>query len=143
MSTPNKEPRTKNQELREKKMKITKFEEIQAWQLSRQLTKEVYQATKQENFTTDYGLRNQITRAAVSVMSNIAEGFNGGSNPEFIRFLRYAQRSCSEVQSQLYAALDQKYINNTEFQQIYDIANKTGNKIGAFIKYLLNNSPPK
>lgn len=78
-------------------MKIIRLEDIEAWQLSRRLTQEVYQATQQEKFAADFGLRNQITRAAVFVMSNIAEGFNGGYNPEFIRFLRYAQRSCSEV----------------------------------------------
>ncbi len=124
-------------------MKITRFEDIEAWQIARRLTQEVYRAAQQEKFAMDFGLRNQITRAAVSAMSNIAEGFNGGSNPEFIRFLRYAQRSCSEVQSQLYVALDQEYINNKMFQQIYDTANITGRKIGAFIKYLLNNPPPK
>ncbi len=124
-------------------MKITRFEDIEAWQIARRLTQEVYRAAQQEKFAMDFGLRNQITRAAVSAMSNIAEGFNGGSNPEFIRFLRYAQRSCSEVQSQLYVALDQEYINDKVFQQIYDTANITGRKIGAFIKYLLNNSPPQ
>ena len=71
-------------------------------------------------------------------MHNIAEGFDGGSNAEFIKFLRYSQRSCSEVQSQLYMALDQQYIDQSQFQKLYDLASQTRSKIGAFIAYLLN-----
>ncbi len=82
-------------------MKIERFEDIEAWQLGRQLTRLVYQATRQEGFTRDFGLKDQIQRASGSVMHNIAEGFDGGSNAEFIKFLRYSQRSCTEVQSQL------------------------------------------
>ena len=124
-------------------MKITRFEDIEEWKLARSLTHQVYSAVQSEKFAKDFGLRDQVTRAAVSVMSNIAEGFNSGSNAEFIRFLRYAQRSCSEVQSQLYVAIDQRYISRELFQEMYEIAEKTAAKIGAFIKYLLNNPPPK
>ena len=82
-------------------MKIERFEDIEGWKLARELTRMVYSATKQAEFGKDYGLRDQIQRAAGSAMHNIAEGFDGGSNPEFVRFLRYAQRSCTEVKSQL------------------------------------------
>lgn len=117
-------------------MKITKFEDIEAWQLGRELSRHVYRAVKGVSFSKDYELRDQICRASVSVMSNIAEGFNAGSNAEFIRFLGYAQRSCSEIQSQLYIALDQNYITRELFDNIYDLSGKTSSKIGAFIKYL-------
>jgi four helix bundle protein len=117
-------------------MKITKFEDIESWQLGRELSRHIYRAAQTAKFSRDYGLRDQICRASVSVMSNIAEGFNAGSNAEFIRFLGYAQRSCSEIQSQLYIALDQAYISEQQFSDIYDFAGKTGSKIGAFIKYL-------
>ncbi len=98
----------------------------------------VYSATKQLGFSKDFGLKDQIQRAASSAMHNIAEGFDGGSDAEFVRFLRYAQRSCTEVKSQLYAALDQEYINDDEFNLIYDQATKTHQRIGGFIQYLTN-----
>jgi len=76
-------------------------------------------------------------------MHNIAEGFDGGSNAEFVKFLRYAQRSCSEVQSQLYVALDQDYLPKDKFQALYDLADLTKHKIGGFIRYLLTAPPPR
>lgn len=118
-------------------MKIERFEEIEGWQLARELTKHVYEATGTEKFKKDYGLRDQIQRAAGSVMHNIAEGFDGGSNAEFVKFLRYSQRSASEVQSQLYIALDQRYISEKEFQKLYELSSITKSKIGGFISYLL------
>ena len=117
-------------------MKIIRFEDIEAWQLGRELSRHIYNVVQTSKFSADYGLRDQICRASVSVISNIAEGFNAGSNAEFIRFLGYAQRSCSEIQSQLYIVLDQDYISEKQFKDIYDLASKTGSKIGAFIKYL-------
>ena len=129
--------RTKNQEPRTKKlMSIRSFEEIESWQMARELTKSVYSVSKVGGFATDYGLRDQIRRASGSVMHNIAEGFDSGSNPEFIRFLRYAQRSCTEVQSELYVAMDQAYLNEQQFQELYKLAVQTNAKIGGFIKYL-------
>jgi four helix bundle protein len=113
------------------------FEEIEGWKLGRELTKMVYSAVKQPQFAKDYGLKDQVTRASGSVMHNVAEGFDGGSNAEFIKFLRYAQRSASEVQSQLYVALDQDYISREEFQKIYSKAQDAHSKIGGFINYLL------
>lgn len=119
-------------------MKIQKFEDIQAWQLARELTRKVYQLTKKSEFSKDFGLKNQIRDAAGSSMHNIAEGFDSESNAEFIRFLRYAKRSCTEVQSELYVALDEEYISAKEFQETYDLAGKTRAAIRGFIKYLFN-----
>jgi four helix bundle protein len=117
-------------------MVIRRFEDIEAWQLARELCRRVYAITAKGTFAKDFELRNQIRSAAGSVMHNIAEGFDGGSNAEFSKFLRYAQRSCTEVQSELYVALDQAYISNGEFEELYSQAKKTRSKTGGFIKYL-------
>ncbi len=90
--------------------KIRRFEDLQSWQKARQLTNLIYELTSHPEFAKDFRLRDQIRDAAGSVMHNIAEGFDAGSNPEFIRFLKMARRSASEVQSQLYLSLDRKYI---------------------------------
>ena len=119
-------------------MKITRFEDIEGWQLSRELTRSIYAVTRGTKFFRDFGLRDQIQRAAVSSMLNVAEGFDGGSNAEFVKFLRYAQRSCTEVQSALYVALDQEYISSDLFENLYGKAQIARAKIGAFIKYLLS-----
>ncbi len=124
-------------------MKITRFEDIEGWQLARELTRQVYAVAMRGLFAKDYGLRDQITRASGSAMHNIAEGFDGGSNAEFAKFLRYSQRSCSEVQSQLYVALDQAYITQEEFNAIYNQATLTHAKVGGFIRYLLNTPNPR
>lgn len=84
----------------------------------------------------DFGLRDQMRRAAVSVMANIAEGFDGQSDAEFIQFLIYARRSASEVQSHLYVALDQRYLTGEEFDNLYDWAVQVKNLISGFIRYL-------
>ena len=107
--------------------------------MARELTKLFYTVAMRGAFAKDFGLRDQITRAAGSIMHNIAEGFDGGTNAEFIKFLRYSQRSCSEVQSHLYVALDQSYISQDEFNSIYDQAAKAHAKVGGFIRYLMNN----
>jgi len=113
-----------------------RFEEMHAWQSARDLVKLIYDATKQPDFNRDFALRDQIRRAAISVMSNIAEGFGSGSDAEFVRFLGYARRSTSEAQSQLYAALDQEYISSETFDEIYAKANTTERQINALIGYL-------
>ena len=118
-------------------MKIERFEDIEAWQLARELTCQVYSLTKKARFARDFGLRGQIQDAAGSSMHNIAEGFDAETNPEFIRFLRYAKRSCTEVQSELYVALDQAYITDTEFKEVYDHAGRTRAAIRGFINYLV------
>lgn len=117
-------------------MRIECFEEIEAWQLARQLTRQIYELTRKSEFSRDYGLKNQIQDAAGSAMHNIAEGFDSESNAEFVRFLRYAKRSCTEVQSELYVALDEKYISTDEFTQVYEQARRTRAAIRGFINYL-------
>jgi four helix bundle protein len=118
-------------------MRIVRFEDIDAWQDARELAKQVYSRTRYGDFSKDFGLRDQIQRAAGSAMHNIAEGFDSGSDLEFVRFLRYAQRSCTEVQSELYVALDQEYVTEPQFQALSEQTKKTHSKIGGFIKYLL------
>ena len=117
-------------------MKIERFEDIEAWQLARELTRTVYRLTKATGFDHDYGLKRQILEAAGSSMHNIAEGFDSETNAEFIRFLRYAKRSCTEVQSELYVALDEAYISAIEFQDAYEQARRTRAAIRGFINYL-------
>ena len=118
-------------------MKIERFEDIEAWQLARELTGRIYGLTRKPRFTKDFGLKKQVQDAAGSSMHNIAEGFDSETNSEFVRFLRYAKRSCTEVQSELYVALDQQYITKAEFQDVYDHAGRTRAAIRGFIKYLL------
>ena len=117
-------------------MKIERFEEIQAWQEARKLTKKIYDLTNQLPFRRDVKLCGQIRDASVSIMGNIAEGFDRQSKKEFIRFLDIASSSGSEVQSHLYVALDQKYISDENFQETYNQARKTKSLINGFIAYL-------
>jgi len=119
-------------------MKIVRFEDIEAWQLARELTRKVYGLTKKAGISHDFGLRRQIQDAAGSSMHNIAEGFDSETNNEFVRFLRYAKRSCTEVQSELYMAMDQQYITKAEFHDVYDHAGRTRATIRGFIKYLMS-----
>ena len=115
---------------------IQRFEDIQAWQAARELTQAVYTVSTRGAFAKDFRLRDQIQGSAISVMSNIAEGFDARTDSEFVRFLGYARRSATELQSQLYIALDQNYINQEEFNHIYTQATKTKSLIGGFIRYL-------
>ena len=117
-------------------MKIERFEDIQGWQEARKLTKKIYELTNGAAFKKDMRLCGQIQEASVSIMANIAEGFDRQSKREFIRFLYYASGSGSEVQSHLYVALDQKYISETNFQETYNQARKTKSLINGFISYL-------
>ena len=117
-------------------MKIERFEDVKGWQEARVLTNLVYDVSDSGALAKDFGLRDQIRRAAGSTMHNIAEGFDAGSDAEFVRFLKYARRSASEVQSQLYIALDRHYITQDQFQRIYDQATSVKKLINAFIGYL-------
>jgi four helix bundle protein len=119
---------------------ITRFEDIQAWQEARILVKMVYVLTEEGKFSRDFGLRDQIRRAAVSVMANIAEGFDCDSQMEFARFLGIARRSAVEVQSLLYAALDIGYVDADTFNVHYEQANKTKALTGAFRHALVKKS---
>jgi len=120
-------------------MKIEKFEDIESWKSARKLVKVVYNLTSKERFNKDFGLKEQIQRASVSIMANIVEGFDSKSNKAFINFLNYSFRSASEVQSLLYAALDQEYITNSEFDSVYNQCIEIKNLIGGFIRYLKKN----
>jgi len=111
-------------------MTVQKFEDLVAWQKARILTKRVYDLTASGRFSRDYGLRDQIQRAVVSVMSNIAEGFERSGLPEFHQFLVIAKGSCAEVRSQLYVALDVGYISDVEFDEISILAIEVGKIIG-------------
>lgn len=117
-------------------MKITRFEDLQARQQARVLANLVYDATDLGNFAKDFKLRDQIRGAAGSVMHNCAEGFDAGFDNEFVVFLKYARRSASEIQSEIYLALDRKYVDETAFNQIYDKATETKKIINALIAYL-------
>ncbi len=116
--------------------RIERLEDVEAWQAARALTQDIYRATDADRFARDFGLRDQIHRAAVSVMANIAEGFDAGSRNEFVRFLSYALRSATEVQSHLYVAADRGYITEEHFQALRERAGILKGQIGAFRRYL-------
>jgi len=109
---------------------IRKFEELIAWQKARELTRRVYTVTQQGNFARDFGLTKQIQRAAVSVMSNIAEGFERSGRSEFHQFLSVAKASCGEVRSHLYVALDVGYLDKSCFNQLMNQAEEVARIIG-------------
>ncbi len=119
---------------------IERFENLKSWQKARELANFAYDLTADGPLAKDYGLRGQIQRAASSVMHNIAEGFDAGSNPEFIRFLKIARRSASEVQSQLYLAVDRQYITEVERKKAYKLATETKRLINGMIGYLRNHT---
>jgi four helix bundle protein len=112
------------------KIKIERFEDLIAWQKARQLAKVIYTITRQDLFARDFGLSSQIQRAAVSIMSNIAEGFERGGRKEFHQFLSIAKGSCAELRSQLYIALDIGYITRLEFEEVLSLAEEVGRIIG-------------
>ena len=116
--------------------KIERFEEIESWKVARGISRQVYSITCSGNFAKDFGLREQVQRSAVSVMANIAEGFDSGSSREFIRFLGYAIRSATELQSHLYVALDQDYISKQEFDTLFASIIKCKNLLSGFARYL-------
>lgn len=111
---------------------VRQFEEIQAWQEARRMTQQVYHLTRTDVFARDFGLKDQVQRAAVSAMNNIAEGFDCDSRAEFARFLGIARRSVVEVQSLLYVVLDVGYITDEIFKTHYAQAAKTKALIGGF-----------
>jgi four helix bundle protein len=116
--------------------RIERFEDIEGWKKGRALRQAVYKHTKSGAFAKDYSLKDQIRRAAQSVTSNIAEGFERGGNREFIQFLSGAKGSCGEVRDQLYTALDGGYLTEQEFQSLYSLAMETSRLISGFIRYL-------
>ena len=123
-------------------MKIERFEDIEGWKLGRKLANLIYDFTAIDPFCRDFGLRDQIQRAAGSIMHNIAEGFDSGTNTEFARFLGYSKRSCTEVQSELYLAMDCGYISEKQFDEAMKLAEEAKSATGGFIHYLQNNPKP-
>ncbi len=103
-----------------------RLEDIKAWQKARRVTRKIYNVTGSGRFAQDFGLRNQIQRASVSIMANIAEGFGRHSDKEFANFLSIAHASVSEVQSHLYVALDLKYLSNGAFDELYELLEEIG-----------------
>jgi len=115
---------------------ITRFEDIEAWKTSRELPRMIYALTEQGQFSKDFGLKNQIQRASVSVMSNIAEGFESRTQAQFLDYLGHAKASAGEVRSQLYIALDLKYLTQEQFKQVFDLADKSSRQVARFMDYL-------
>ncbi len=117
---------------------IKRFEDIQVWQKARELVREIYKLCGEGKLSKDFGLKDQIRRAAVSVMSTIAEGFGRNSQKDFAHFLDMAKGSALEVQSLLYVALDVEYVNNHDFQRLYTLTDETISLIIGFTMYLRN-----
>ncbi|MEX0802822.1 MAG: four helix bundle protein [Candidatus Binatia bacterium] len=115
-------------------MQVKNFEDLEIWKDARALTRGIYQLTRDSRFSKDFGLRDQIRRAAVSIMSNIAEGFERGGNQEFVQFLYVSKASCGEVRSQLYIALDQSYVAPEDC----DDASKTFRRLSIMISNLID-----
>lgn len=110
--------------------KVTRFEDLIAWQKSRDMVADIYRLTSSGEFARDYGLRDQVRRAAVSVLSNIVEGFDRGSRAEFHQFLVVAKGSCAEVRAQLYVALDVGYIDTQSFDAAQAKLNELARIVG-------------
>jgi four helix bundle protein len=117
-------------------MKIKKFEDLESWKKARQLTNAVYEATATGSFALDFGLKDQIRRASISILLNIAEGFERGGDREFLQFLAMAKGSCGEVRAQLYVAIDQGYLSRPLFERLSNDAAEIGRLISGLMKYL-------
>ena len=115
---------------------IERFEDIEGWKLARRVTKRVYDLSSTGEFSRDFALVNQIRRASISIMSNIAEGFERDGNKEFIQFLSIAKGSCGEVRSQLYIAADQEYVDARTFDDVLNLLVETSRTISGLMKYL-------
>ena len=117
-------------------MAIESFEDLNVWKRARELVNLIYRITRNKTFSEDKGLVDQIRRASVSIMSNISEGFERGSNAEFVQFLCIAKASCGEVRCQIIIAYDQGYINEKELTKIKELTLKVSGMIGNLINYL-------
>lgn len=117
-------------------MKIKKFEDIESWKKAGKLTNQIYQATATGSFARDFGLKDQIRRASISILSNIAEGFERGGDKEFLQFLAMAKGSCGEVRAQLCVAIDQGYLRQPSFEKLSTAAAEIGRLISGLMKYL-------
>ena len=121
-------------------MKVNSFEDLRVWKDSRILVKSIYQLTSDGKFSKDFGLREQIQRASVSIMNNIAEGFERNNNKEYIKFIGYSKGSAGEVRSMLYVATDLGYISQDSYNMHYQMAINIITQISNFIKYLRKSS---
>jgi four helix bundle protein len=115
---------------------VERFEDLDVWQNARTLTNRVYEHTRQEPFSKDFGLRDQIRRASISIMSNIAEGFESRTQRVFIDYLGHARGSAGEVRAQLYVARDQEYISESDFDTSYGIVETVSRQLFRLIEYL-------
>lgn len=115
---------------------VEKFEDLEVWKSAHEIARLVYEASSRERFARDFALVNQIRRAAISILSNIAEGFERNGDKEFVQFLLVAKGSCGEVRAQLYVALDQSYVDETSFDDIKGKLNETGRMLSGLIRYL-------
>ena len=115
---------------------ITRFEEIEAWKTAREMTRMIYALTEQGQFAKDFGLKNQIQRASVSVMSNIAEGYESRTQAQFLEYLGRSKASAGEVRCQLYIAIDLKYLTEAQFNEVFDLADKSSRQLARFMGYL-------
>ena len=121
-------------------MKIQRFEDLEAWQIARELTNKIYSISRKESIRRDYGFVDQIRRAAISIMNNIAEGFERGSNKDFVRFLFIARGSAGEVRSMLYVGLDQDYLTDETFKLCHDLCVRSSQLCWGLIKHLRKHS---
>ena len=119
---------------------VEKFEDLGVWKLAKDVANKIYDITSLGEFSKDFVLRDQIRRAAVSIFSNIAEGFERNGNKEFINFLYIAKASCGEVRSQLIFAMDRKYISKTQYERIQKQLFTLSKQLAGFIKYLRNSN---
>ncbi|HEX2962903.1 MAG TPA: four helix bundle protein [Ignavibacteriales bacterium] len=117
-------------------MRIERFEDIESWKAARELTHDVYKMCSCGYFSKDFGLKDQLQRASVSIMANIAEGFDSSSDKSFLNYLNFSFRSASEVQSLLYVALDQNYITNSEFENIYNRTTRIKSLLMGLTRYI-------
>ncbi len=124
-------------------MKIKRFEDLDCWQEARLLAQNIYLATNNTSFKKDYGLVDQVRRAATSIMANIAEGFSRQGDREFTQFLFISKASASELQSHLYIAFDQNYIRQEDFDSLYGQLEGIQKRISNLIKYLKSCSPSR
>jgi four helix bundle protein len=129
-----------NRTARRGTLKILRFEDLEAWQLSRELTNQIYTLTKRESIRRDFGFIDQIRKAAISIMNNIAEGFERGSNKDFVKFLFIARGSAGEVRSLLYLGLDQAYLTNSEFLECRELCMRCSQVIWGLIRSLRSKS---
>jgi four helix bundle protein len=117
---------------------ITRFEEIEAWQTARELTRQIYTLTRSGQFARDFGLCDQMRRAAVSVLSSIAEGFESRTSTLFREYLGRAKASAGELRAQAYVALDAGYLDQADFKVLYELCDKCSRQISRFMQYLAN-----